>query len=359
MMKNNRELFEKFLLNLNLDQLVGKNISPAETALLERYANIVDAVIDNEACFIGLFDLTKSEKQYVFVSNGCRRVLGYEPEEILKNGFELAYRIIYPEDMEFVLKLMFRMNEDFITLPKEIALSKIFESENRIIQKSGKVIWMRSHQQLLTFTENGKPQLVFFINTDVTHEKELDLALIEKSKKEKELLEEKSKLELENSQSEKEIYKLELDKLRLEFQYKEKELANFALNLASKNECLNNLEKNFKVLKDKNKEEIKVEIDRILISLRSNFVIEKEWGNFQVKFNSINQNFINNLIFKFPDLTTTEINIVSMLRLQMQPKDIALFKYVTLSNIQNHIYRIRIKLGLTRKDSITKFLMEM
>ncbi len=323
-----------------------------------RYSSIVDAIIDNEACFIGVYDLTRSEKQYVFVSNGCRRILGYSPEEVLAQGFELAAAMIHEEDMERLLQFNLEMNQEFRDLPFEQIRSKVFSCENRIRQKSGKVIWMRSHSQLLTKTDFGEPQLVFFVNTDVTREKELDLALIEKSKREIDLLEQNGKLEIEQERQKIEIMRLELEKLRLELDYKEKELLHYAMNLAAKNELMSSIKNAIRQIGNFSSEKIQNEINSSLNALYDTRSVEEEWESFQVQFNAINPDFSKKLLKAYPNITKSELSIISMLRLQMQPKDIARFKYVSVSNIRNHIGRIRRKLGLRRTQNISKYLAE-
>lgn len=175
---------------------------------------------------------------------------------------------------------------------------------------------------------------------------------------EQNLLIENNSLLFLNIQKEKDILELELEKTRLDLKQKEEDLLYYAINLAAKNECFNIIENNLDKLKNNKNEIIKNEVDNLLSTLRSNLSIDKEWSNFQYKFNNFNPDFIKKLNSNFPNLTPTEINIISMLKLQMSHKDIARLKYVTVSNIQNHIWRIRKKMNLNREINLVLFLMD-
>ncbi len=353
------EFLDNFEKTLNFDKNDGCNTLSSEEALNTRYKSIIDAIIDNEACFVGLYDLTRTEKQYVFVSNGCRRILGYEPREVLERGFELAVSMIHEDDLERLYRFNVEMNQEFRDTPIEVIRSKVFSCENRIQKKTGEIIWMRSHSQLLTKTESGEPQLVFFINTDVTREKELDIELIEKTKSEKNLIKHNAALEVQQAQQKSAIMEMELATLRMELGYKEKELLRYAMSTASKNELLSEVHDVLRRFRNADPEALQNELNKKLWSFSQHKSVEEEWESFQLQFNSINPEFNKTILQRCPELTKTELSIVSMLRLQMQPKDIARFKYVSLSNIQNHIGRIRRKLGLRRNQNVTKYLAEL
>jgi DNA-binding CsgD family transcriptional regulator len=160
-------------------------------------------------------------------------------------------------------------------------------------------------------------------------------------------------------ENENEILRLELEKVSMELKFKENELVSKALNLASKNDCFIMLEEKFNHIKTLAGQDLNQEINQILLAMRNNISVDKEWSNFQEKFNMINQLFINNLSSVCPVLSKTEIIICSMLRLQIDPKDIARIKFVSLSNIQNHILRIRKKMDLKRNISLMKYLIEL
>ena len=180
-----------------------------------------------------------------------------------------------------------------------------------------------------------------------------------KEESERRLIEERAALEVANANKQRDILELELQNMRLDLQYKEQELANYALNLASKNECLGQIESSLRQIRSKSSIEAQTEINSLITSMKANLGMEEEWLNFQSRFNAINQNFISHLAHTVPSLTATELNIVSMLRLQVHPKDIARIKHTTLSNIQNHIVRVRKKLGISRSVNLMKYLLSM
>lgn len=99
-----------------------------------------------------------------FVSEGCRSLTGYSPEELQRDYF----RIIHPEDREQVWE----------TVQAALSANKPFQVEYRIRTRSGDQRWVWE-QGLGVFSEKGEVTAVEGILVDITDRKGTEQALTE------------------------------------------------------------------------------------------------------------------------------------------------------------------------------------
>ena len=83
---------------------------------------------------------------------------------------------------------------------------------------------------------------------------------------------------------------------------------------------------------------------------------KESWEEFEFRFNDVHNEFYDNLIKDFPDLTPNELKLCAFLKLNMTSKDIATITYQTNHSITVARHRLRIKLGLERDDNLISFL---
>ncbi len=165
--------------------------------------------------------------------------------------------------------------------------------------------------------------------------------LLEKKKQmaeAKSALHEKEKLVLENN--------LEL---------KNKELTSKSVELLHQIETLQALSTRIEKLKHI---ESKKEIEEILHEL--NFKTrESVWDEFHDAFNNVHNEFYEQLLKVCPDLTSTEIKIAALLKLNLSTKEIAAISYKSESAIKTARHRLRQKLQLPPGENLIGFLMKI
>lgn len=101
-----------------------------------------------------------------FLSEGCRRLTGYNAEDLIGNN-RIAYNdIIHPDDREYL----------WDTWQRVLQTNKTFEGEYRIITKGGivKWVWEQGHG---VFSNNGELVALEGFITDITGKKQADEAL--------------------------------------------------------------------------------------------------------------------------------------------------------------------------------------
>lgn len=82
------------------------------------------------------------------------------------------------------------------------------------------------------------------------------------------------------------------------------------------------------------------------------------WSMFEQNFDLIHEHFFRNLRRQFPNLTSGDLRLCVLIRMNLSTKDIARFQGLTVRGIETARYRLRKKLGLGPDASITDFLID-
>ncbi|QCX40347.1 tetratricopeptide repeat protein [Aureibaculum algae] len=155
--------------------------------------------------------------------------------------------------------------------------------------------------------------------------------------------------------SEKEVLrkKQELDQQRQNetLEIKNKQLAASALQLIEKEEFLESLKG--KLAKQEDKIDTRV-IERMISSVQRN--PSSSWKEFEVRFTNINQSFYKNLKEKFPKLTQADQKLCALVKLNFSSKEMSSILGISIESVHTSRYRLRKKLDLDRKDSLTEFI---
>ena len=159
------------------------------------------------------------------------------------------------------------------------------------------------------------------------------------------------------SQQEKELTNVNLKNKELEnknllseLEYKNKEVVNFALHIAEKNDFLENLKKTLNASND--------QIDRKTLKklIAQNLSTEKDRAEFNANIESLNDSFFLKLGEKFPKLTKNDKRLCALLRLNLSSKEIASIQNISPNSVDVNRYRLRKKLDITTDEDLSNFL---
>ncbi len=103
---------------------------------------------------------------FTFVSDGCFKLTGYSPEELLNNNAIQFFDMIHPDDKEPLAKL----NE------KTLNLGLPLETSFRLLMKDGTIKWIWERSRVVEFKSNGTPHLLEGFYTDITEQRRLEAA---------------------------------------------------------------------------------------------------------------------------------------------------------------------------------------
>jgi len=144
-------------------------------------------------------------------------------------------------------------------------------------------------------------------------------------------------------------------------------------NLDNEIEKTKNLKKELEANKDKlihtskelkEKEELlstkkgieKTDVIGILKLLENSLSTDEEWEEFKLKFTALNPNFLEQLSKKHPDLTKSEIRLLTLIKIGYSQKEIADILSIAPDSVKKSRSRARKKLKLQKSVSLSKYL---
>ena len=100
-----------------------------------------------------------------FVSQGCKELLGYTPEELIGKK-NMYMEMTHPEDLAGMEK----------KISETIDIGLLYEHSNRLIMQDGSIKWILERSRVLEWNEDGTPQLLEGYVFDITEQKMLEAA---------------------------------------------------------------------------------------------------------------------------------------------------------------------------------------
>ncbi|PRD49185.1 two-component regulator propeller domain-containing protein [Sphingobacterium haloxyli] len=164
--------------------------------------------------------------------------------------------------------------------------------------------------------------------------------------------------QLEIEKKEKEVIKLRNEKLEAELGFKDKELANLTMNIIQRGEVLSKIKDNINQtmnrLEDK---EAQQNFKQLIRLIRSAERTNDDWEKFNAHIHHANENFFLRLKQQHPDLTTNELKLCALLRMNLLSKEIAQLMHVTVKAVEVSRYRLRKKLKIDSEVNLYDYLM--
>ncbi len=161
--------------------------------------------------------------------------------------------------------------------------------------------------------------------------------------------------QLENEKKEKEIVKLQNEKLENEVLLKTKELANTNMQLMENTGTLIKLKDEIAKLNAQSGGEAK-DLTRITVLLRDVEKNNKNWNQFAMHFDELNDGFLTRLKAAHPSLSRTDLKLCAYLHLNLSSKEIAQLQNISVRGVEMHRYRLRKKLQLPTERSLSDYL---
>ncbi|WP_340200008.1 tetratricopeptide repeat protein [Ascidiimonas sp. W6] len=161
-----------------------------------------------------------------------------------------------------------------------------------------------------------------------------------------------SQKNLENSELRQRELKRQLD-------FKNKELTSYALNFIKKNEIVQELKSMIHEIKKSStieKEKLIADIHKVI---QKNLSIDRDWEDFSRFFEDAHQGFYSKLKSAHKDLSTNDLKICSLIRLNLNIKETASIIGISPESVKTARYRLRKKLGLEPQQEILTYLIHL
>ena len=94
-------------------------------------------------------------------------------------------------------------------------------------------------------------------------------------------------------------------------------------------------------------------------TIKINAINKQEWKTFETNLNQIHNEFIINLSKKHPSLTSKEIKLCVLLKMNLSSKEIAPMMNISFRGVELQRYRLRKKLGISQEESLYKFMINL
>lgn len=143
--------------------------------------------------------------------------------------------------------------------------------------------------------------------------------------------------------------------MQIDLDYKKKELITKAIYFHRKEDFMVRVTQKLKAVKSKAKIENAKELEKILKELEHD-ASNKEWKEFELRFNEVHDDFYGKLKAKFQGLTPNDLKLCALLKLGMSTKEIATITFQSLNSINVARYRLRKKLMLDTEVNLNHFL---
>ncbi|MFD2585787.1 tetratricopeptide repeat protein [Croceitalea marina] len=151
--------------------------------------------------------------------------------------------------------------------------------------------------------------------------------------------------------------KLEKEKVDAELAFKKKELTTHALHLAKKNEVLESLKQKAQELKER--EESKNGYQQLIRTINFDLQDDNNWENFSRYFEEVHKDFNSNVKIKYPQVTSNELRLLALLKMNLSSKEIASILNISGEGIKKARYRLRKKLDITTEDSLQDLVLSL
>ncbi|MEO9869433.1 helix-turn-helix and ligand-binding sensor domain-containing protein [Ekhidna sp.] len=235
----------------------------------------------------------------------------------------------------------------------EVKSVNVYGNESKVSTYSF-TINPRWYESELAYTLYSFIILVIFTSVLYTREK--------KHKTEKEILNLNKEKEIRSKEREihefsektnQEIQNLKNESLKKEIDHKNSQLASVTMHLLSKNEFVMSIRKKLgDALTTKDNSD---NLSKIVRSIDKNIDEDEAWETFAHHFDQVHGNFLHKLKQEVK-LTPQETKLCAYLKMNMSTKDIANLMNITIRGVELARYRLRKKLGISRKVNLVEFL---
>ena len=167
------------------------------------------------------------------------------------------------------------------------------------------------------------------------------------------------RLDMEREARERERMQAANEKLTFQLTTKERELNLNVLAIAQKNELLSDLSANLQAAVREKEPERTSMIRQIIRTIDMHRRTGEDWRNFNEQLADVHDTFIQALTAAYPTLTGKEVQLASLLKLNLSSKEIAQVLSVGVASVEVYRSNLRKKLGLDSGTSLTTFIQSI
>jgi PAS domain S-box-containing protein len=126
--------------------------------------NFIEKIANATPSIIASYNVNTGK--YVFINEGIKKLLGYEPQLVLTDGIAFLTGLIHPDDLQ---TLMEKNSEALVTANAETTGNEpIIEFQYRMRHKNGEYRWFHTFGTVFTRNQHKQVEYVLNISLDIT-----------------------------------------------------------------------------------------------------------------------------------------------------------------------------------------------
>lgn len=149
----------------------------------------------------------------------------------------------------------------------------------------------------------------------------------------------------------------ELEYSQKELDLKKQELTAYALQLAHKNEVLEDIKTN--VSNAQNQKDNNRSLQQVINKIDFNQNDDESWDGFRSRFLAVHVDFESKVKEKFPSVSANELRLMALLKMNLSSKEIANILNISGEGIKKARYRLRKKLSLSTGASLEEMVLSI
>jgi len=166
--------------------------------------------------------------------------------------------------------------------------------------------------------------------------------------------------DLEKSRAEGELMTIRSQNLETEIQFKNSELAASAMHLVKKGKLINRLKTELsQLMRRVDVPAAQTELKKMIKQLDEDDQIDQEWNQFAKHFDKVHSDFVVQLKSIHPDLSSGEVKLCSLLRMNLSSKEVAQLLNISVRGVEISRYRLRKKLNLQGGENLFDYLIQV
>ncbi|WP_422107522.1 tetratricopeptide repeat protein [Winogradskyella sp.] len=146
--------------------------------------------------------------------------------------------------------------------------------------------------------------------------------------------------------------------LSTEIEHKKKDLTNFAINISKNQEWVKVLSDKLNDVKSDSEVKHNKAFKELESEIKNHMWIDESTKEFYSQIDTLSSAFYERLKNSFANLTKTDIRLCSLIKLNMDSKQIAILQNISPSSVKMSRYRLRKKLNLNPDQDIYAFLRD-
>lgn len=167
------------------------------------------------------------------------------------------------------------------------------------------------------------------------------------------------RLEMEREARERERVESANERLTFQLDTKERELNLNVLSIAQKNELLSELARDLNSAVRSDESERLQQLRGVLRKIDMHRKTGEDWKNFNEQLADVHDTFIRTLTSKHPSLTAKEVQLASLLKLNLSSKEISQVLSIGVASIEVYRSNLRKKLGLEGGAALTTYIQSL